>query len=94
MKLTRSRFRLVSLLAACLFLLTAVLCAVSALRRAGVTLPSPGFVPAPVSSPAPADDPALHTETEEAPVPSASPEASANPEMTTPAEQEYNLYGL
>ena len=94
MKLTRSRFRLVSLLTACLFFLTAVLCAVSALRRAGVTLPSPGVITAPAPSPAPAGSPPLHAETQEDPVPSVLPESSVNPEMTTPAEQEYNLYGL
>ena len=40
MKLMRSRFRLIALLLACVFLLTAVVCAASVLKQAGVTLPS------------------------------------------------------
>ena len=38
MKLMRSRFRLIALLLACVFLLTAVVCTASVLKQTGVTV--------------------------------------------------------
>ena len=40
MKLMRSRFRLIALLLACVFLLTAVICTASVLKQTGVTVPA------------------------------------------------------
>ena len=90
MKQTRSRFRLITLLTACVFLLTAVFCVVSALRSAGISVPLPGIKPAPTAAsspeaPSPAETDALITP------PSDSP---ADPEMTTAPDQEYNRFGL
>ena len=90
MKLTRSRFRLISLLTACAFLLTAVFCAVSALRGAGISVPLPAVRPVPPASSAPSAPPAAETDA----VPSPPPDGSSAPEMTTTPDQEYNLFGL
>ena len=88
MKLTRSRFRLISLLTACVFLLTVVFCTVAALRSAGVSVRLPGTLPVPtaVSSP---EAPAAETDAPLLPA-----DASSDPEMTTAPDQEYNLFGL
>lgn len=90
MKLTRSRFRLISLLTACAFLLTAVFCAVSALRGAGISVPLPGTRPVPAASSSPPAPPAAETDS----VPSLPPGDPSGPEMTTAPDQEYNLFGL
>ena len=89
MKLSRSRFRFLSLLTACAFLLTAVFCAVSALRSAGVTLPFPGATPVPSALSFDVTVPPAEAETV-----SPSPEPAGSPEVTTEPDQEYNLYGL
>jgi len=79
MKLIRSRFRLLSFLTLIAFLLTALLCTLSALRAEGVVLPAITSAAREVSIPATAS-----------PV----PDASAVPEMTTGPDQEYNGFGL
>lgn len=92
MKLLRSRFRLISLLLACVFLLTAVACAAAALRQAGITLPAVQKVlpqsvfPSPESSPA---------EEQDTPLPEETPAGENIPEETTiQPDSEYNIFGL
>lgn len=99
MKLMRSRFRLISLLLTCFFLLTAVLCAASALREAGVLLPFVTLQPSvPPGSAVPGSE-ASGSETpgsEETPAPP-DPENSPDipPEGTgNPPDSEYNIFGL
>lgn len=92
MKLMRSRFRLISLLLVCIFLLTAVICAASAMKQAGVTfssvqqaLPESG-IPSLDSSPADG----ITT-----PAPSeSSPDETENPGTDNSPVSEYNLFGL
>ena len=104
MKLMRSRFRLISLLLTCVFLLTVVICAVSALRQAGIDLPSvQSVLPVPSSpeispaSPSPGDSP---SDEEPTPAPSAAeadeqPAGENLPEKTDiPSDSEYNIFGL
>lgn len=92
MKLMRSRFRLISLLLTCVFLLTAVICAVSALKQAGITLPSAQkLIPSSVS-PSPEASPA---EEKSSPAPTDSATGGIFPEETDiPSDSEYNIYGL
>ena len=90
MKLTRSRFRLISLLTACVFLLTAVFCTVAALRSAGVSVHLPGSLSMPAASSSPEAPTAAGTDAA-SPLPS---DAPSDPEMTTAPDQEYNLFGL
>ena len=86
MKLMRSRFRLISLLLTCVFILTAVVCTVSALKQAGIALPSAQqLLPTSVS---PAGE-----------EPTPAPTDSATDEIlqeTTDIQlnSEYNIYGL
>lgn len=84
MKLMKSRFRLISLLLLCFFLLTALLCTGASLKAAGVVLPKlNGLLPASPSPPA------------ESPgeTPSASP-ASPPPDGTPEPQADYNVFGL
>ena len=92
MKLMHSRFRLISLLLTCVFLLTAVICTVSALKQAGITLPSAQkLIPSSVS-PSPEGSPA---EEKPSPVPTDSATGGILPEETDiPSDSEYNIYGL
>ncbi len=97
MKQMRSRFRLITLVLACAFLLALSLCTGRVLKSAGVTLSSLSSVPVIGTSPSPS--PSVSPEdTPESYTPSASPE-------TTPAgsdlpgtdfytHQEYNVTGL
>jgi hypothetical protein len=92
MKLMRSRFRMISLLLACIFLLTAVLCTVSALKQAGIPLPSAQKLLPSSVSPAPETSPA---EEELTPVPTDSATDEILPEATDiQPDSEYNIYGL
>ena len=103
MKLLRSRFRLISLLLTCVFLLTALVCTVTALKQAGVPLPSVQQVLQPSSSPA-ADAAATPSPqstdqtipSEETGIPeTVSPETDAPlKETDIPTDSEYNIYGL
>ena len=96
MKQMRSRFRLLTLLIVCAFLLTVVLCSGHVLKTAGISLSS-------LSLPLPGIS--------ASPDPSASPDASLSPESTpdpwagfsventppgtdNPPEVEYNVLGL
>ena len=96
MKQMRSRFRLLTLLIVCAFLLTVVLCSGHVLKTAGISLSS-------LSLPLPGIS--------ASPDPSASPDASLSPESTpdpwagfsvkntppgtdNPPEEEYNVLGL
>ena len=96
MKQMRSRFRLLTLLIVCAFLLTIVLCSGHILKTAGISLSS-------LSLPLPGIS--------ASPDPSASPDASLSPESTpdpwagfsventppgtdNPPEEEYNVLGL
>ena len=90
MKQMRTRFRLITLLLACGFLLTLALCAGTVLKTAGITLPSLSSVsstPDPLPS---AAAPSL------SPVPSGTPgpSDSALPENDSTPVPEYNIFGL
>ena len=93
MKQMRSRFRLITLLLACAFLLTLVLCTGSALKSAGVTLDALSGLPGvnAILSPEPSAPPG------EEPAP-ASPEPPADtselPGTDNPPDSEYNIFGL
>ena len=88
MKLMRSRFRLITLLLTCAFLLGAVVCAAAALKQAGVTLPSVGQVLPASESPSPSVSPS-----EEA-TPESTPEGKLPEEFTIQPDSEYNIFGL
>ena len=102
MKQMRSRFRLLTLLLVCAFLLTVVLCAGSVFREAGVTLssllPGPSSLPG-VLSPAPSVSPDASPETspdaETTPSPS---DAVSSPDPVPGTDNspnpEYNIFGL
>ena len=95
MKLMRSRFRLISLLLTCVFLLTVVVCAASALRQAGIplpALPSVQQVLQPSVSPSPEASP---SEEEASPAPPAAETVENLPQETDiQPDSEYNIYGL
>ena len=92
MKLMRSRFRLISLLLTCIFLLTAVICTVSALKQAGIALPSVGELIPPSVSPSPEASPAAD---ESGPALTDFPADETVPEVTDiPPDSEYNIFGL
>ena len=93
MKQMRSRFRLITLLLTCFFLLTLVLCAGRALKTAGITLDSLPLYPviSGLSSPDVSVSPAV----EPTPGPSEPlPDASAFPETDNSPDPEYNIFGL
>ena len=96
MKQMRSRFRLLTLLIVCAFLLTVVLCTGHVLKTAGVslsslTLPVPGLTAAPDPSASPDSSPAP----ESTPDPWAGFSVENTPPGTdNPAEEEYNVLGL
>ena len=98
MKQMRSRFRLVSLLLVCAFLLTAALCAGTVLKTAGISLNSLTSLPVInrlTSSPAPSDAPSVSPEGEPTPAPSdPSVTVSPEPENDISPNPEYNIYGL
>ena len=101
MKQLRSRFRLISLLLVCAFLLTVGVCAGSALKAAGISLSSLPVLPVIGSFPSP--DPSVSPEgsPESSPgelptpaAPEASPAESVLPGTDISPEPEYNIYGL
>lgn len=98
MKQMRSRFRLVSLLLVCAFLLTAALCAGTVLKTAGISLNSLTSLPVInrlAASPAPSESPSVSPESEPTPAPSDPASAvSPGPENDISPNPEYNIYGL
>ena len=97
MKQMRSRFRLITLLLVCAFVVTLVLCTGSVLKAAGISLSSLSSVSVPDSTVSP--DTSLSPEspagTESSPAPSdfAAPESDF-PGTDNSADPEYNTYGL
>ena len=97
MKQMRSRFRLITLLLVCAFLLTTVLCAGSVLKTAGITLSSLSSLPvlSPVAVPESSGTPDLFPDSESTPDPSGSPSAEPTfPGTDNPPSPEYNVFGL
>lgn len=98
MKQMRSRFRLLTLLLACAFLLTFALCTGSVLKESGFSfaslsaLSSVGGTPSPAPSLSPDVSPAPETSPD--PSDTVSPDPPAVPETDNPTEPVYNLYGL
>ena len=97
MKQMRSRFRLLTLLLACAFFLTAVICAGAVLKAAGVSLDSLPRLPFTGGTASP--DPSLTPGGPEgqdtvSPPPSTEPEETALPGTDNPAETQYNIFGL
>ena len=99
MKLMRSRFRLIALLLACGFLLTAVLCAASVLKQEGFDFSSAWPLltvsdsPAPDASPAGAEADPAGTEADPAPSGKSDPE-NLTEKVTIQPDSEYNIAGL
>ena len=97
MKQMRSRFRLITLLLVCAFLLMLVLCTGSSLKTAGISLSSLPALPVigGTVSPEPSVSPGSLPEETFMPVPAApDAEESAQPATDNYPEQEYNLFGL
>ena len=98
MKQLRSRFRLVSLLLVCAFLLTLALCTGTALRQAGISLSSLPSLPkigGAADSPEPSASPSVSLDGESTPAPSdAVPEDTQLPGTDISPDPEYNVFGL
>ena len=92
MKLMRSRFRLISLMLTCVFLLTAVICVASVLKQAGISLPSARRLLSPTDSPSPEPPPA-EEETTPA-LPESTGDGNLTEEATIQPDSEYNIFGL
>ena len=96
MKQMRSRFRLLTLLIVCSFLLTVVLCSGHVLKTAGISLSSLSL-PLPGISASP--DPSASTDASLSPESTPDPWAGFSVENTPPGtdnppEEEYNVLGL
>lgn len=103
MKQIRSRFRLITMLLVCAFLLTTVLCAGSVLKTAGITLsslfsadvpglsvpPKPSVIPEPSVTP----DTLPGSEAVSA-SPETAPSVSESPQTDNTPDPEYNVFGL
>lgn len=100
MKQMRSRFRLLTLLLACAFLVVIVLCTGHVLKNAGISLsslsiPLPGVSASPDPSVSPDLSPAPNTTPDPSALPSeTSSEDPAVPGTDNPPEVEYNVTGL
>ena len=97
MKQMRSRFRLITLLLVCAFLITLVLCTGSALKETGVSLPSLSSLQDVInrSSPEPSASPdAMPTESALPAPPEIPAGESPIPETDNSPVPEYNVYGL
>lgn len=97
MKQMRSRFRLITLLLVCAFVLTLAVCAGSVLKESGVTLASLPRLPVIGATPSP--DPSVSPDAspadESTPAPSESPsEETALPGTDISPDPEYNIFGL
>jgi len=86
MKQMRSRFRLITLLLVCGFLLTLVVCAGSVLRTAGISLPSLSSLPFAGVSASP--DPASSPVSADSPDPASSPDSPSSP--APPADSSFS----
>ena len=100
MKQMRSRFRLITLLLVCAFLLTLSLCVGNALKTAGISFASLSIqtITGVKSSPEASVSPEVSPAEESAPVPSGQP-ADGSPLPGTdnsplPEYNDYNLFGL
>lgn len=97
MKQMRSRFRLITLLLVCAFLLTLVLCTGKVLKTAGISLTSlPSVQDFGLSaSPQPSVSPDAFPGLNEAPaLPEPTPAGNDSPGTDNTPEQEYNVTGL
>ena len=97
MKQMRSRFRLITLILFCVFLLTLVLCTGNVLKTAGITLSSlPSLAGISLSvSPEPSPSPDISAEGPSASVqPEPTPAGNGFPGTDNFPEQEYNTTGL
>ena len=96
MKQMRSRFRLLTLLIVCAFLLTVVLCTGHVLKTTGVSLSSLSLpVPGLSASPDPSVSPESSPSPESTPDPWAGFSVENTPPRTdNPPEEEYNVLGL
>lgn len=97
MKQLRSRFRLISLLLVCAFLLTLAFCTGTALKTAGITLSSLPALPGIGAAGSPEPSVSADTSPGESPTPApseAAPEDSALPDTDISPEPDYNVYGL
>lgn len=100
MKQMRSRFRLLTLLLACAFLVVIVLCTGHVLKNAGISLsslsiPLPGVSASPDPSVSPDLSPAPDTTSDPSALPAETPsEDPAVPGTDNPPEVEYNVTGL
>ena len=91
MKLMRSRFRLIALLLACVFLLTAVVCTASVLKHTGVTVSAVQQILPASESPSETSP----TREETTPEPSETPDdENASEETDIQPDSEYNTFGL
>ena len=92
MKLMRSRFRLISLLLTCVFLLTAVICTVAVLKQAGVSVPAVQQVLTESESSSPEPSPPDGKMTPEPP--EVAEDENIPEETTIQPDSEYNIFGL
>ena len=98
MKQMRSRFRLITLLLVCAFLLVLAVCTGTALKTAGITLdslasslPAIGATPSPDPSVSPDESPDAGF----TPAPSVLPALESGfPETDNTPDPEYNVFGL
>ena len=96
MKQMRSRFRLLTLLIVCAFLLTVVLCSGHVLKTAGISLSSLSLsLPGISASPDTSASPDAYLSPESTPDPWAGFSVENTPPGTdNPPEEEYNVLGL
>ena len=97
MKQMRSRFRLITLLLVCAFVLTLAVCTGSGLKASGFTLASLPRLPVigATPSPGPSVSPDASPAGEPTPAPSEAPsEGSELPGTDISPDPEYNIFGL
>ena len=97
MKQMRSRFRLITLLLVCAFVLTLAVCAGSVLKASGITLASLPRLPVigAMPSPGPSVSPDASPSDEATPAPSEAPsDGTVLPGTDISPDPEYNIFGL
>ncbi len=97
MKQMRSRFRLITLLLVCAFVLTLAVCAGSVLKASGITLASLPRLPVigATPSPGPSVSPDASPSDEATPAPSEAPsDGTVLPGTDISPDPEYNIFGL
>ena len=97
MKQMRSRFRLITLLLVCAFVLTLAVCAGSVLKASGITLASLPRLPVigATPSPGPSVSPDASPSDEATPAPSEAPsDGAVLPGTDISPDPEYNIFGL